>query len=145
MSSHSYKVICQKCNRYEYHESMPTQEEYDDWQCTLCSPRKDGVIRPKVSLIVCGKCSQTFPAGEDCPNCGPIIKTKTYTMGNIGNPKTATVTEHAMDSVEKGERILKNRVRQEIEAKERRDKNIEALLIEQTKLLKKLVRMEKKK
>ena len=121
MSSHSYKVICTNCGHYEYQDSMPQESEYDDFFCKLCSRRPDGVIRPKVSLIVCGKCNQTYAAGEDCPNCGPEIKTKTYTMGNIGNPKTATVTEHAMDSVEKGERILKNRVRQEIEAKEKRD------------------------
>lgn len=66
-------------------------------------------------------------------------------MGKIGDYPESNVKENALDSVEKGERILRNRVKEEIEAKEKRERNIEALLVEQTKLLKKLVRMEKKK
>ena len=140
-----YKIVCNQCGRYEYCDYAPSQEQYDDWQCTMCGPRKDGVVRPRINLVVCGKCSQTFPLGEDCDNCGPEIKTTTYRWGKIGNLTESNVSENAIDATEKGETILRNRVRQEIEAKEEREKNIEKLLLKQTKLLEKLVRMEKKK
>jgi hypothetical protein len=67
-------------------------------------------------------------------------------MGKIGDwGKEPTVKENVVDAVEKGERILKNRVREELEAKEKREKNIERLLIEQNRLLKKLVKVGNKK
>ena len=88
----------------------------------------------------CGTCNQVFNSKESCPNCEVYPRTKEYRIGKLGNwgaePK---VSENVKDAVEKGERILKNRVRKEIEERERRDKNIEKLLIEQNKLLKKLV------
>lgn len=61
-------------------------------------------------------------------------------MGKLGNwGSEPVVKENVKDAVEKGERILKNRVRNELEERTRRDKNIEKLLIEQNKLLRKLV------
>ena len=135
-----YTIICQKCGHYEISELEP---EIDDWECSLCSPRKDGAIRPLLSVTVCGKCQQTYDSKLDCPNCGPETHTRTYRMGKIGEYPESSLTEHAKDAVEQGETILRNRVRDAIEDKARREKNIEALLVEQNSLLKKLAQTKR--
>ena len=135
MTSHSYKLTCKSCNRYEIVERLPTINE---WRCTLCST-KDGVVRVQ-QFTKCGTCSQVYSSKENCPNCETFPKTKEYRIGKLGNwGAEPVVKENVKDAVEKGERILKNRVRNELEERTRRDKNIEKLLIEQNKLLKKLV------
>ncbi len=139
MAGHN-KVICKRCGFYEISESEPL---VDEWSCPLCSPRKDGVIRPQISLIVCGKCNQTYSAKEDCPNCGIETHTRTYRMGKIGEYPELKITEHAKDAVEQGETILRKRVRSAIEEKEARDKHIEELLVEQNSLLKKLAQTKR--
>ncbi|MGY5152402.1 MAG: hypothetical protein ACW9XA_09050 [Candidatus Nitrosopumilus sp. bin_6a] len=133
-------IICQKCGHYEVSGEIP---DPDDWECSLCSPRKDGVIRPLLSVTVCGKCQQTYDSKLDCPNCGPETHTRTYRMGKIGEYPESSIQEHAKDAVEQGETILRNRVRDAIEEKARREKNIEALLVEQNNLLKKLTQTKR--
>ena len=140
-----YKIVCNKCQHQEYWDSAPTQDQYDDWRCSLCSPRLDGVKRPLVRVTICGRCNQSYDSKEDCPNCGPEIKTTKIKYGNIGDWPETRVTENARQAVESGETILRNRIRNEQEEKADREKNIEKLLLKQTKLLEKLVRMEKKK
>ena len=123
------------CQRYEIVNSLPT---IDEWRCSLCST-EDGVVRVQ-QFTKCGTCSQVYNSKESCPNCEVFPKTKEYRMGKLGNwGKEPVVKENVKDAVEKGERILKNRVRNELEERTRRDKNIEKLLIEQNKLLRKLV------
>lgn len=64
-------------------------------------------------------------------------------MGKIGDYPESKITEHAKDAVEQGETILRNRVRDAIEEKAVREKHIEALLVEQNSLLKKLAQTKR--
>jgi hypothetical protein len=141
-SQNTYKVVCSKCGHYAYTENLP--HSISDWDCPLCHTPK-GTVRIQ-NFTKCGTCSQVFNSNESCPNCEKEPRTREYRMGKIGDwGKEPTVKENVVDAVEKGERILKNRVREELEAKEKREKNIERLLIEQNRLLKKLVKVGNKK
>jgi hypothetical protein len=138
----SFKVTCKTCHRYEIVTQLPT---IDDWRCSLCSAREDGVKRPLRQLTTCGTCNQVYDSKEDCPNCGFEPKTKEYRMGKLGDwGKEPKVNENVRDAVEKGETILRKRVREKIEQNEERQINIEKLLIEQNKILKSLLKIEKR-
>jgi hypothetical protein len=145
LASQKFKITCNTCQRYEYCDYAPSQEQYDEWRCSLCSPRTDGVKRPLVRVTICGQCNQSYDSKEDCPNCGPEIKTTKIKYGKIGDWPETRVTENARQAVESGETILRNRIRNVQEEKAEREKLTLKLLQEQTKLLKKLVRMEKSK
>jgi len=141
----SSKVICKKCGHFELVDSIP---EYEAYSCPLCTqtPGKMKLLR----ITHCGTCSQSYESNGSCPQCSilddyNVSKFRVTTDPNNEWIGDRVITEDATIAVEKGERILRERVRDKIQEKEDRDNNIERLLIEQNKILSQLVDKEKLK
>ena len=132
------KVICKRCGHYEWLDQEP---DYDEWKCTLCTPRK-GAIR-RLKIIQCSVCNQSYESDSDCPVCSEKNEIPVSSFQITSDPhgawKKAKKPIDALLEVEKGETILRNRVRDHINEKERREANVEKLLIQQNELLTRLL------
>lgn len=138
----SGKVICKKCGHFEQVESIP---DYDSWSCPLCTqdPKKRKILK----ITNCGTCSQSYESAGSCPICQTlddynVSKFRITTDPNNEWTGNRVITEDATLAVERGERILEERIRDEIQMKEYREQHIEELLVEQNKILAHLAKLE---
>ena len=126
------RVICTKCNAYEFMIPSKAAQVDDSWRCKTCT-LPEGVTKSVRRFEQCSQCSEVYDVRD--PKCFCFEKPKpllTYSHSSkeLMNP----VTKRLENEIEEGKlqteekKIVRNSKREAIERQIRMDKNLEKLV-----------------